>query len=156
MSDFGPYPALPDDPDRLSTGDTADDDPMVLDALVQQEAEPPEPDEQPIEQTQPQAKPRPVTRLLTQTVDIQPGWNPVLLLPADPDRMELLIRAEGEDGAYVLLSDDAGKVQMGAAAFRLDAGRSWGIGATHTGPVWASCGIAGDKAVNVSVVAVTK
>lgn len=120
-------------------GNHADDDPQVLDSLVQQAAEPPKPDALPTERPDPiMPEPPPVTRLLTGMMNIQKAWNaPTLLLPADPRRKSLrLILSSTTATDYVRVSDEQNKVQSVSGSLIVPVyGGGVDLGA-HTGPVW--------------------
>lgn len=152
-----------DNSQRAIAGDYKDDDARVIDSLIEAEANPPTDEEKPLEpiRERPAVGSRPINRLLSNTLRIDPSWGPQLLLPADPFRQSVNINvsavAEGAD--TVMIADDAGKIQGGitAGAFILTTG-SQSLGG-YTGPVWAvavarSGGVAGAP-VLVTACAVT-
>jgi hypothetical protein len=146
-------------PDRLNLGDTRDDDATILDRLVESHAEPPTAEKLPFAVPEPLHRPRPLTRLITGSIDLQPGWSPMQLLPADPDRESLVISAysyaQTPGIEHVLISDDAAKVSSIGGAFILYHGQGTDKSLSHTGPVWVY-GIDLGWYMRVTYMAVTK
>jgi len=146
----------PDSP--IIAGNPADPDAATLDDLVESAAVPPTPAELPKAPavTTSETGPSPITRTMTGTITVLKDWAPVLLCPADPDRLTLTIwtAPTTADEVVLLLSDDAGKVQNnGAAALPLPLAML--VLTPHTGPVWVSCPNA-TTSVRVSYLAVTR
>lgn len=141
-------------------GDAHDDDAQILDDLVESHAEPPTPEQRPIEPIAPVvSRARPITRLVTGSIALQKTWDPQLILPADPNRTSLQLWAASNTATdFARLADDAGKVQSLGACALLYSGMllTFPLTApgTHTGPVWVSCPDATGP-VTVSFIAVT-
>lgn len=75
----------------LNTGDTQDDDPQVIDSLVEAVSAPPTPVVEPIV-TPPLPEPKVPTRLLSVRQRVDPTWSaPTLLLPEDTRREYLYV-----------------------------------------------------------------
>ena len=153
-----PLPETDNSQLRLA-GDYKDDDPQVIDALVNPEANPPAPDELPTVKPPVTEEPKPINRLLTRTEILQPGWPPQLMMPADPFRESLTIRVSAQNATdFLAIADDAGKLQTEAGSFVIFDASTWSD--TYTGPLWvkafAADGSAATGTVMVSVSAVTK
>ena len=92
-------------------GDHKDDDAEVIDNLVESKAEPPTPEERPKAKANRLEKPKPISRLMTGTQNVDKAWaSPTLLLPSDPNRKSLhvsVISATSTD--IVRFSDEANK-----------------------------------------------
>jgi len=146
----------PDSP--IIAGNFPDPDAQTLDDLVESAAVPPTPSELPKAPavTKADPAPAPITRTMTGTITVLKDWAPVLLCPADPDRLTLTVWSTPAtaDEVVLMLSDDAGKVQNnGAAALPLPLAIL--VLTPHTGPVWVSCPDA-TTSVRVSYLAVTR
>lgn len=145
---------MPEIPPTLQTGDPFDDDPQVIDSLVNP-AGPPKRDELPRQETQRAPEVPKQTRMLTGNATIDATWSPVLLLPADPLRLSLQLWAASDTATdYVRVADDPSKVQsLSGSALLYSAMQSAAF--DHTGPVWVSCPDATGP-VRVSYLAVTR
>lgn len=128
-----------DNSQRAIAGDYRDDDARVIDSLIEQDATPPTPEDEPLEPIRERAPVmRPINRLLSNTLRLDPSWQPLLLLPSDPFRQSVNINvsaaAEGAD--TVMIADDAGKIQgsVTAGGFILTTGSQSLSG--YTGPIW--------------------
>lgn len=98
----------------LNTGDTKDDDAQVIDSLVQQEADPPAPDDMPLVRTHTvRVTPAAPTRFIPAGfMSVDPAWTqPILLVPSALKRLHVLLRvgvtAAGTD--YLEVTDEIGR-----------------------------------------------
>jgi len=141
----------------IIAGNPADPDAATLDTLVESAAVPPTPAELPKAPavTTADPAPAPITRTMTGTILVLKRWSPVLLLPADPNRLALTVWTMPQTDETVLwLSDDAGKVQqIGSSALPIPLNML--VLTPHTGPVWVACPDA-TVSVRVSYLAVTR
>jgi len=152
-----------DDPDAaprpLAVGDPHDDDAKVREDQIRETNKPVDTEDLPIVAVAPSAPLKPLTRLLTGTVTIQPTWQPTQILQSDPYRQYLRVSARSLDSSnqVTLLGDDAGKVFSPSSALTIASGDSvaFNVDCTHTGPVWVSCPTS-SVAIIVSYVAVTR
>lgn len=140
-------------------GEFPDKDAQTINSLVQQEADPPGPDDRPKAAVEKLDKVAIPNRLLTvtQVLPSRATGVPVLLLPADPARVALNVRvisATATDTA--LLADDGGKLQVGnGGALVLAIGQAIPLDG-FTGPVWAVASDANTGPTYITVAAVTK
>jgi hypothetical protein len=142
---------------RLNTGDPADDDGRIIDALFETNPNPPEalpnfPTIQP-------AKRSPVTnRLLTGTITLNPTDAPYQFLPADPRRISVGLAVYSVAGTatdYATISDDVGKLGIGfQSAFVMFHGKDRDLANGYTGALVASA-INAAGAMRISWAAVT-
>lgn len=138
----------------LNLGNTADDDPQVLDSLVQSEATPPTPVPERIV-TPALPEPKIPTRLLSVRQSVDPLWmSPTLILPADTNRQYLYLTvtspaATATDGVAVVSEVKGSLATLGI----LTHGRVLPLDG-HTGPVWVLG--SGAAPVNVDVWSVTR
>jgi hypothetical protein len=125
---------------RLNTGDPNDDDGPVIDSLLIEVDNPPEPlPDASVDPQRSEVRPRKTGRLLTLTHTLLPGWDPVQVGWADPDRKTFRIQVVGTTTTdFVRFADDASKlssdttcarVYASAAGTRIDLDN-------HTGPIW--------------------
>lgn len=136
-------------------GNPHDDDAEILDNLVESKAEPPTPAQEPTARVNPLDKAPVITRTITETINVDPAWGPVQLLPSDANRRALHITAASDTATdYVLIADDKGRLASSFAGFALAAGGFVDLNA-HTGSVWVVPNAANTSVVTVSVVAVT-
>lgn len=141
----------------LNLGNTADDDPQVLDSLVQQEANPPTPVVEPIV-TPSLPEPRIPTRLLSVRQLVDPTWAaPTMVLPADTERKYLTVSVTSPAGTttdgVAVVSEVKGSV---ATLGILTHGRTLALDG-HTGPVWVlASSVSAAAAVYVDAWSVTK
>lgn len=117
---------------EINTGDINDDDPRVLDDLVQQQANPVPP--LPDVMTFPVAeRPKRVTQLQTGQQTILATWDPYRILPPDADRKSVVIAmnsASATDSVFVGGTADSAK--FGGSLFQANP-----LSLTdHTGAVW--------------------
>lgn len=139
----------------LNLGNTSDDDPQVLDSLVQSEATPPTPIVEPIV-TPVLPEPRIPTRLLSVRQTVDPLWTqPTMILPADTRRKYLHIRCRATTGGT---ADDGVVItselkSTGGLAF-LNTANTTGLDLPHTGAVYATA--IGTNPVLVDVWSVTE
>lgn len=161
-------PDVESDDAPVIAGDQYDDDPQVLDSLVQQEAEPPTrkeiADALIVAGREVLHSLRVKTRLMTQTASLSTDGAPYMILPADADRRSLQFGVVAADASAVLLiADDASKVVQRMGAWSVPASAAfttYDAQTTHTGPVWINAvradGAASPAAsVTVTVCAVT-
>jgi hypothetical protein len=156
MSNPSPEPSTADTGRVTIAGDYTDNDAAVIDSLVESHAQPPEPVTQPTMPLVVAVPPKPMTRLMVGSIAVQAGWAPVLLMPADPNRINLQLWAASDTSTdYARVSDDAGKVQSKGGSALLYSGQllKFQVG-THTGPVWVYAPD-GTGPVTVSFIAVT-
>jgi hypothetical protein len=139
-ADYPPYP------EPLHTGNVHDDDATVMDKLLQENTEPGLPYPTAAHEPTPPAVKK-ITRLITGTMRLLGGGGanavPRKLLNADPNRMHLLIYANGVDTATKYLpiqfaSDDAAFGVSAATTFQVSAGQlTDGFRLPcHTGELW--------------------
>jgi len=126
-------------------GNTADDDGLVIDSLIQEVDSPAKPVTEALDQV-PLEKPRHTTRILsgTYTFDFGNPFAAFLLLPADFNRKALTVQGlsfaalPNAVGEYVEIVDENGKVVTSSAG-RLRSGQSVDF-AEHTGALWVKAG----------------
>lgn len=126
----------------LHVGDVTDDDGKVIDNFFIEVNDSPAPADLigPIDPA-PLLIPRPATRLITGNMNLDTNWQPVQILPADPNRLQLRIRGMSLATTpglndYVLLGYDRGMVATpSGAAFKLRSGVGLDLD-EHTGEVW--------------------
>jgi len=148
-----PHFEFPDAP--VIAGDLHDNDADVIDNLVESHAEPPTAVEQPREAVTALRQPEPETRLMTGTVSLVQGWDPILLLPADPMRSALTVNAYSTTpGEVIRLADDRGKLFTASQSFSVR--HEAAFSGPHTGPVWIFPDPAAAGSLTVTFVAVTK
>jgi len=141
----------------IIAGNFPDPDAATIDTLVESAAVPPTPAELPKAPavTTADPAPAPITRLMTGTITVLNSWEPVLLLPADPERLALTVWSRNEaTETHLRLSDDNGKIQSDTSAALISPNVELVL-TPHTGPVWASCPDA-TASVTVSYLAVTR
>lgn len=118
---------------ELHLGDTSDDDPQVLDSLVQQQANPvpPIPDVLTSEVVE---RPKRITRMQSGRLTIQSTWQPVRVLPPDTFRISLFIAMDSADPTdTVLIADTSDNAMTGGSIFQANPLPL----RDHTGAVWA-------------------
>jgi long-subunit fatty acid transport protein len=127
---------------NLHVGNVHDDDPGIIDADVLEVDKPPTPITESIT-TPTLRQPKDCTRLLTTTLDVDPTWDKaVLLMPADANRIGLVLRVTSATAVatdYVMVADDAGKLEANSSAGKLYHGQSLDLGSgdgSHTGPLY--------------------
>lgn len=88
---------MPENETPVITGDWLDDDGQVMDDLMRNQSDPPEPEDLPVQRDSlPDAKPLTVTRLMCRNYAISAAaTDPVMFLPADPNRTSLVLQANG-------------------------------------------------------------
>jgi hypothetical protein len=104
----------------LYTGDTHDDDPVVLDSLYESVTEGPTPIEDVVFEPVVE-RPIPAGRLVTGSLRIDPTWaTPSMILPADTRRKHVEIRLRGTDNTdFVQVADESGKVMTETGAGKI-------------------------------------
>lgn len=141
----------------LQLGDTHDDDPVVLDSLVQQETEPPDVGEAISAALAPDYTPavRP-SRVITGTLTMLNTWlQPTCILQEDLNRKSITISVTTEDATdYINLADTAGLLSTDTVG-RIYETTVQEILHGHTGPVWVTAAFA-SHGVEVSWWAVTE
>lgn len=154
------FPSEPATYGNLHVGDTHDDDANIIDADVLEVDAAPTPIVEPIE-TPPVTSIPPATRLLTNTLTVDPTWTvPTLMLPADTRRKGLNFRVTSPTAVvtdYVAIADDPGKLQAAngalvASAARIYHGDNIDLD-VHTGAVWVTS--FGSSAVVTAVIVAT-
>lgn len=125
---------------RLNTGDPADDDGPVIDSLLIETDAPPEPlPDTSVDPQRSKERPRKTGRLLAVTHTLLPGWDPVQVGWADPDRETFRLQlVTANAGDFILFADDASKLSSDATCARLY-GSATGTRIdldNHTGPLW--------------------
>lgn len=126
-------------PERSTlAGDWTDDDGQVFaDQLGETANAPAPPATEAVEN--PTARPPRPGRLLTGTITVDPAWAPTLLLPADPNRVSLVIAnnsAVTADGIYV--AGAQGDLQTpGQSAGEVSGANPLTL-REYTGPIWVS------------------
>lgn len=151
-------------PGQMTTaGDRGDDDAAIMDTMIESHAEPPKPADKPTQDKPPAettAKAQPLTRVLAATLTLPAAttWDAVLLMPADPNRVNLTLYALSEyTSNYLRWSDDPGKVQSVGTSARLYSGQQLTFaGGTHTGPVWVYAPDIANSPITVEAIAVTR
>jgi len=149
-----PHFDFPDSPHIA--GDAKDDDAEVIDNLVESHAEPPTPEQMPTVPIEPNIEPPRITRLISNTLNVNKAWaEPTLLLPADPNRKSLEINVTSANATDVVnFADEKNKAQSASTSFVVvPASRSFTL-TGHTGAVWVYAPNLVDTAV-VTCVAVT-
>lgn len=138
-------------------GDPMDDDGQVIDSLLVEVDNPPEPlPDAAVDPQRSKVRPRKTGRLLTGTMLVLPTWNtanggngPVPILPADPDRKTFRIQVQGANaGDYILFADDTGKLQVesgGARLYATAAGNERDLD-WLSGPLWIVPGASNNAA----------
>jgi hypothetical protein len=126
---------------RLNTGDDTDDDAQVIDSLLVEVDNPPEPlPDASVDPQRSRERPRKTGRLVpTNTVTMLPGWNAVQVAWADPDRSTLRLQVVGATATdFIRWSDDLSKLPADSSSVRVYASAS-GTRIDidgHTGPLW--------------------
>lgn len=142
-----PHFEFPDSPHIA--GDPHDDDARVIDSLVESDATPPTPDEEPLTPVEPLIKPKPVSRLITGSVTLNNAAPPIQIVPVSIHRESIRLTLMSTTSTdYIRFSDDSGKLYslQSCAVLPVYGG---GIDLSeHTGPIWV---YAPDVAGNVTV-----
>lgn len=124
----------------LNTGDLNDDDGQVIDSLLVEVDNPPPmlPDAS-VDPERDKNRPRKTGRLLAVTHTLLPGWDPVQVAWADPDRETFRIQVVGSTATdFVRFADDPSKLSSDATCARLYAtanGTRIDLDSL-TGPLW--------------------
>ena len=136
-------------------GNVPDPDAAVLNTLVEQDAIPPTPVEEPSSPVIPLDTPRLASRMLTQSIKVDPTWSPFMVLPADPRRLSLRIHVISDTATdYIRIADDAGKLQALSASALVYVNDICALD-NHTGPLWVYAPDAANP-VTLSVIAVSE
>lgn len=125
---------------RLNTGDPNDDDGQVIDSLLVEVDNPPEPlPNVAVDPQRSEVRPRKTGRLLSVTHTLLPGWDPVQVGWADPDRKTFRIQLVGTTATdFIRFADDASKLASDSSCARLYAtanGTRIDLD-NHTGPLY--------------------
>ncbi len=158
------FPELvdPDDPTDVLVGDPHDPDAEVLDSIYRDAANVDLTPGKPYAPKAPLIQPRAKTRLLTGVLNIITVTDEAqMLLPADPDRLDLRIKVAPTAqpagiADRILISDDRGKVQSEMGSFALFQGEVWNTNEPHTGPVWVKAQSIAAPPLSVYYIAVTR
>lgn len=144
----------------FGTQDLKDDDAAVIDSYFIETDAPPDmtPARQPIDNTPNKTPIAITTRLLSREQTLQPGFDPVLLFPADNNRKHMYIRVyspTAQAGDAIRFGGTAQEARNGARILQGDAPTI----DNHTGPIYAFAeaitGVPNSAAVNVEYWAVT-
>jgi len=133
----------------LNTGDVYDDDPQVIDSLVQSQANPipPLPD---ILVTAETARPKRETRLQSGRITLHPGWDAIRLLTGDVCRLTLVVSISSTDLTdFVSVGDTMDSARYSGLVYMAEPLTLVG----HTGAVWVYNSTIND--IDVSYWAVT-
>lgn len=152
-------------PEPFSTQDIHDDDPQVIDSLVQETNAPADIKYgvEPVSEV-PQFQPVPVTRLFTATVLLSGGADPYPLLPEDVNRKTCRIRVFSTNAVsanityndFALFADNRGLASTRAQNFLITCHHGEIIDLDgHTGAVWCVPGPGMTAAIEVSAWGVT-
>lgn len=117
-------------------GDHHDDDGQVFDSLVEPSAEPPALDELPLVKNDSKSRPRATTRLANGTVQLRADMGPVMLVPPDPDRINLHLALSNPDGHSFRFGTDAPSVASRMGAFTTTHDGLLSAFEDHTGALW--------------------
>lgn len=142
----------------MIAGNPADKDAGVINSLVEQAATPPDEAALPSEQVEVLDSPRAASRMLTQSIKVlcgANGWSPFLVLPADPRRTGLRIRAMSDTAVdRIRIADDPGKLQSESSSALVYINDICVLD-SHTGPLW-TYGPDATGPVTLSVIAVSE
>jgi hypothetical protein len=137
-AEIGPIAEAEPERPTLASEDPASRDPEIINSQIQDNAEPPTPEQLPHQLLNRKVEPPKITRLMTGVINMIAGTSafPVMLLPSDAKRTRLTIRVQSATPAdYVLVADDAGKVQSQMSAAPCYQAVPMTLD-DHTGPIW--------------------
>jgi len=147
------FPSEPENFGKLHVGDIHDDDAQIIDDDLREVDNAPDPVAEPIPYASTKDTIKRHTRLTPISINVDPAWStPTLLIPANPDRTGLQIKATSATPTatdYVAIGSDPGQLQnVSNVAGKLFHGQTLSLD-YHTGAVWVTAG-ASAGVINVS------
>ncbi|WP_204045967.1 hypothetical protein [Acrocarpospora phusangensis] len=143
-------------PEKLA-GDWTDDDGQILADQLGETSNAPKPPAD-VPAVQPVEVPPKTGRLITGTIQLEPGWEPVLLLPADPNRLTVVIQDNDVLSNFAWVAGDPQDLRFSRTAFVVVTDSPLTL-AGYTGPLYAIAAPPpeGEEGLpaNISYVAVT-